>query len=308
MKDVIILNWGNYDANSTHTKFKTENYRLSYEQLYTYAHQNGIRLIKTHYKTFKDGKFIWGWSFDPFAKEWNKVYDIDAKLVLDKAKTFDESLEYKELIEKHVKIINPVQMTRELYRKDNQHKIFGDLMPKTIFYDEQSIEEIKNIFILDEVVVKPVAGSGGKDIIIKKKSDLSEEDRGKIIQEFITTDKGLEGFETHDIRIIILDGEPMACIVRTPKEGSKLCNVQQGANVSILDEIPEQIKLLISKIDEKVKKFQPRFYSADFFISNNQKAYLIEVNLSPGFFFYQKHQAIRNKFFKQLINALKDAI
>ncbi len=86
-----------------------------------------------------------------------------------------------------------------------------------------------------------------------------------------------------------------------------LCNVNQGAKIKFpkIKDLPKEMIDIFHKIDKKFSKFVPRLYTMDFIVSLTGKVYLIEINLSPGFFFYQTNSKVREVFFRELIKTLK---
>jgi glutathione synthase/RimK-type ligase-like ATP-grasp enzyme len=303
MKTVLILNWGSYNPNQKEPDFKNIKYKKSYEFLYSYAEKKGVKFVKAHYLSFESKSFKWGWEFNLENKRWNKIFNIVPDLILDKARNSDESLNYKKKISRKFKLINDLELNLILNNKEKQTKLFSKFMPKTFL--PKNLEEIKKIKsqLTGKVVVKPIRGSGGEGIEIIPVQKLNR--TGKIVQEFIETSGGIKGVKRHDLRLIIINGEIVIPIVRH-SEGL-FCNVNKGAKIKFLDvkEIPKEIIEMSSKIDKRFSKFVPRFYSIDFFVSSTGKAYLIELNLSPGFFFYQNNSNVRKIFFDKLVNALK---
>jgi glutathione synthase/RimK-type ligase-like ATP-grasp enzyme len=321
-KVVLILNWGSYDKNSTSPDFKNDKYRKSYEQLYSYAYDNDLIFVKSHYLAFNGDDFNTAWTYIPKTKKWVKLHNIKPNLILDKAKNFDESVEYKKKICEKYSLLNNLEMTLLLSDKKKQSDLFFDYLPKSFIIEDNvdNFDFSKLDFIsTQKVVLKPFCGSGGNGIKIVDKSDLKSnigDFSNYIVQEFIDTSKGISNLITgvHDLRLIILNGEIVSCFIRYIDENSSsnslLCNVNQGAKIKFvnLKQIPECIKKVFFKIDDKLIHFGNRFYSVDFFVHNKTKPYLVELNLSPGFFFYQNNKSVRDYFLEKLVCYIKKMI
>lgn len=112
---------------------------------------------------------------------------------------------------------------------------FNDLQPKTLI--ATSLEEIK-LFrdsLSGAMILKPLYGNGGKGIALIEKKDknlevlvetmtLAFEGAPLIAQEFI--ERVVEG----DKRIILLNGNPVACLNRVPAKGDIRANLGAGAS------------------------------------------------------------------------------
>ena len=71
---------------------------------------------------------------------------------------------------------------------------------------------------------------------------------------------------------------------RVAKKGSLFTNLHQGASGIIVPEkfIPKDVNKIAKRIIEKLKMFPKAQYSLDFIFSNSGKAYLVEMNTTPG--------------------------
>ena len=106
-----------------------------------------------------------------------------------------------------------------------------------------------------------------------------------MVQEFLDSSVGIPGITDgmHDLRITVINGKPINSFLRVPKEGSYLANIAQGGSGTSIDlkQIPKEVINLVYRIDEKVKKYFPAIYAADFIHSD--KGYkLLELNSRPG--------------------------
>jgi len=132
-----------------------------------------------------------------------------------------------ERIKKKVKIINHPKSIREV-----PEKLFSmnltKYMPPTLI--SQNLEEIKKFFRkYKKIILKPLEGYGGNDVILLNKFD------NKIINKYlkkydhIMFQKFLPKISRGDKRVFILNGKVKGSITRKPKQGSILSNMSKGA-------------------------------------------------------------------------------
>lgn len=138
----------------------------------------------------------------------------------------------------------------------------------------------------DKMIMKPLNGFGGKGVIVIEKSAMQNvnslldfyingQERNKsnyvIIQDYVP------GAEKGDIRVIMVDGEPIGSIRRVPAEGEARSNISSGGTA---------VKHKLSKNEIKLcKKIGKKLVEDGIFLAGldliSEK--LIEVNvLSPG--------------------------
>lgn len=150
-------------------------------------------------------------------------------------------------------------------------------------YLERIFNESKN----DKMILKPLDGFGGRGVIVIEKSARQsfksllefyiggdESDRGTnyvILQEYV------EGAENGDVRILMLNGEPIGAMRRIPAKDEIRSNTHAGASV-VKHKLTTQEKELCKYIGPKLVRDGLYFTGID---TINGK--LIEVNvLSPG--------------------------
>ncbi len=189
------------------------------------------------------------------------------------------------------KVLNGITFKQLCYNKNLTYALLSDFMPKsyTVRNDDELQRALQNFSADELAVLKPVAGFGGKDILIDfPKNLLPTEIHGEYtLQQFIDTKNGIPGIMTghHDLRIIIVNGEIVLCHVRTPKAGSLLANVAQGGAIKeiSLSAIPQTVLDVVSKVSAIIdEKFNKPIYSIDFGIADG-KPYVFELNDQIGF-------------------------
>ncbi|HAT86390.1 MAG TPA: glutathione synthase [Rhizobiales bacterium] len=135
----------------------------------------------------------------------------------------------------------------------------------------------------DKMILKPLGGYGGKGVIIVEKSSLASfrslldfylganNEQYVILQEFVP------GAELGDVRILMLNGEPIGAMRRVPAEGDLRSNIHQGGK-AVKHSLTKEEKALCKHIGPKLVRDGLFFVGLDVIGGK-----LIEVNvLSPG--------------------------
>ncbi|GAL02405.1 glutathione synthase [Photobacterium aphoticum] len=145
-------------------------------------------------------------------------------------------------------------------------------------YLQRVLEESTN----DRMILKPLNGYGGKGVILVEKSAKSsvkslldfyigDDQNYVILQDYI------EGAEEGDVRIMMLNGEPIGAMRRVPAEGDVRSNIHAGGREVKHVLTKEEIQLC-KHIGPKLVRDGLYFVGLDVI-----KGKLVEVNvLSPG--------------------------
>ncbi len=181
---------------------------------------------------------------------------------------------FLERLPKSVKVINNPTSVRSISEKFYSVN-FLKYMPPTIF--TKNIDQI-NKFLkkYKEIVIKPIHGYGGKNILFIKKT-LNKNKILNYINKFdhVMVQKFIPEVIKGDKRVFIIDGLVRGAIKRVPKKGSYLSNLGQGG-LAIKTKL-NQKELKISKIVAKNLRNKNIFFAGIDFISN----YLIgDINVT----------------------------
>ena len=181
---------------------------------------------------------------------------------------------FLERLPKSVKVINNPTSVRSISEKFYSVN-FLKYMPPTIF--TKNIEQI-NKFLkkYKEIVIKPIHGYGGKNILFIKKT-LNKNKILNYINKFdhVMVQKFIPEVIKGDKRVFIIDGLVRGAIKRVPKKGSYLSNLGQGG-LAIKTKL-NQKELKISKIVAKNLRNKNIFFAGIDFVSN----YLIgDINVT----------------------------
>ena len=198
-------------------------------------------------------------------------------------------LNFLDSIKDDVFILNAVDGLREAnnkiytaaYYDPNRELIPATHVSKNIDYLLNIIEESEN----DKMIMKPLDGYGGSGVIVIEKSAMHNikslldfyihRTEGKssyvIVQDYV------EGAEDGDVRVIMLNGEPIGALRRRPAKGDARSNISVGGTVEKY-KLTNSDKILCKKVGEKLVRDGIYFAGLDLIGGK-----LIEVNvLSPG--------------------------
>lgn len=198
-------------------------------------------------------------------------------------------LNFLDSIKDDVFILNAVDGLREAnnkiytaaYYDPNRELIPATHVSKNIDYLLNIIEESEN----DKMIMKPLDGYGGSGVIVIEKSAMHNikslldfyihRTEGKsnyvIVQDYV------EGAEDGDVRVIMLNGEPIGALRRRPAQGDARSNISAGGTVEKY-KLTTADKILCKKVGEKLVRDGIYFAGLDLIGGK-----LIEVNvLSPG--------------------------
>ncbi|MEA1886965.1 MAG: glutathione synthase [Bacteroidota bacterium] len=170
---------------------------------------------------------------------------------------------------------------------------------------KKAIQESPN----DKMILKPLAGYGGKGVIVLEKSALqninslldfyisgTRDGNYVILQEFI------EGAEHGDVRVLMLNGEPLGAYRRIPAKDDIRSNIKAGGSAS-KHTLSKQEKIICSRIGPHLVSDGLFFVGLD--IINGK---LIEINvLSPGGI-TRINKFNRTKLQKKIIDYIEDVI
>ena len=181
---------------------------------------------------------------------------------------------YLECLPKSVKLLNNPISIRNISEKFYSVN-FLKFMPPTIF--TKDLKLIKKFFFqYKQIVIKPIHGYAGKDILFINKK-FNEVNIKKYLSKIghVMVQKFLPKVKFGDKRVFILNGKVKGAIKRVPAKGSILSNISQGgkANKTILN----KKELYLSNFIAKKLKKKDIFFAGIDLVSN----YLIgDINIT----------------------------
>ncbi len=198
-------------------------------------------------------------------------------------------LNFLDSVKDDVFIVNSLQGMREANNK-LYTAAFGDahsnIIPNTHVsknknYLIQQINESKS----DKMILKPLNGFGGSGVILIEKSAMSN--INSLLDFYISAGEGesnyvilqdyIEGAEKGDVRVLLLNGEPVGAMKRVPGSDDHRSNVSAGGSVQ-KHTLTKEEKALCRQIGPKLVKDGLYFVGIDVIGGK-----LVEVNvMSPG--------------------------
>ena len=181
---------------------------------------------------------------------------------------------FLEQLPKNVKVINNPVSVRNVSEKFYSVN-FLKYMPPTIF--TKNIEEIKKfVKKYKKIVIKPIHGYGGKNILFVNKS-INQIKVLNYIKKFghIMVQKFIPEVTKGDKRVFIINGLVKGAIQRVPRKGSFVSNLAQGGKA--IETKLNYKELKISQIVAKHLKKSKIFFAGIDLVSN----YLIgDINVT----------------------------
>ena len=198
-------------------------------------------------------------------------------------------LNFLDSVKDDVFIVNSLQGMREANNK-LYTAAFGDahsnIIPNTHVsknknYLIQQINESKS----DKMILKPLNGFGGSGVILIEKSAMSN--INSLLDFYISAGEGesnyvilqdyIKGAEKGDVRVLLLNGEPVGAMKRVPGSDDHRSNVSAGGSVQ-KHTLTKEEKALCRQIGPKLVKDGLYFVGIDVIGGK-----LVEVNvMSPG--------------------------
>lgn len=170
------------------------------------------------------------------------------------------------------------------------NKMYFQYFPKSVRPETiitRNIEDIKSFYLNynKKIIVKPLQGSGGKNVFLidEDESNLNQIVDAIIKDGFIVAQEYLPDAKDGDVRLFLLDGEPIvidgktAAIHRTQAPNDIRSNIHQGGSVK-LPIITDEMYAIIESVKPKLK--QDGMFLSGLDIVGNK---LMEINIfSPG--------------------------
>lgn len=213
-----------------------------------------------------------------------------------------------------VKVLGGKKLNDLCVDKRRVYEIFPTLSPRSVMvWDEkQFYSELDGYGDDDLVVLKPNFGASGKGIVIDKKRIVRERvpedlENGYLVQEFLDSSCGVEGLVDglHDLRIVVLNGEPILGVVRMPKEGTFIANYSLGGSYFVVEseKIPDGFLDVVWEIYDGIfrNEFEEVLVSFDMMMTP-RGIKLIEINSSPGL--PNKDSEIMDNYYEKLVECL----
>ena len=198
-------------------------------------------------------------------------------------------LNFLDSVKDDVFILNDIQGLREANNKlytasldDPSHEyIPATHVSKNKEYLKRVIRESNQ----EKMILKPLDGMGGRGVIVVEKNAMQNINslldfyisQGTDSSNYVILQEYIEGADEGDVRVLLLNGEPIGAMKRVPAEGDHRSNVSAGGTVK-KHSLSKQEKDLCNVIGKRLVADGLYFVGLDII-----KGKLIEVNVcSPG--------------------------
>lgn len=224
-----------------------------------------------------------------FETEMRPLQEFDVIFMRDNPPMDGLVLNFLDSIKDDVFIINAVDGLREANNKIYTAAYYDpdrELIPAT--YVSKNLDYLLRIINespKEKMIMKPLDGFGGSGVIVIEKSAMQNIrslldfyiNREKGVSNYVILQEYIEGAEEGDVRILMLNGEPIGALRRRPAKGDARSNISAGGTVEKY-KLTKSDKILCQKIGEKLVR--DGIYYAGLDLINGK---LIEVNvMSPG--------------------------
>ncbi len=223
-------------------------------------------------------------------------------------------LNFLDSVKDDVFIMNSLQGLREANNK-LYTAAFGDshsnIIPVTHVSKNKKylVQQIKES-TADKMILKPLNGFGGSGVILIEKSAMSN--IKSLLDFYVTNSDGtsnyvilqeyIEGADLGDVRILLLNGEPIGAMRRVPGSDDHRSNVSAGGSVA-KHSMSKEEKALCKQIGPKLVKDGLFFVGIDVIGGK-----LVEVNvMSPGGITYM-NKVYKTKIQCQVIDFIESKV
>lgn len=201
----------------------------------------------------------------------------------------------------------------ENYKFTEKYQPFTCLL-SNLFTSKAIWQQFKNM-----VVLKPIRANWGKWIsltttekLLKLKKKYHWMEELFIVQQFKDFSKWYQWITTssHDVRLMFAGNKIIEITLRTPKKGDFRSNIWSwGTQITLQKkQLPKELLVLSKHIYKDLRLQDNNIFSMDFaYCAKDKQRYLLEINSSPGTWYYQEDKKILEKiclwlasFFKQL--------
>ena len=294
MKTICVL-WTAYPRWLNPTSKKEKQTFEAFNLLGELGNKKGYNVVLGLEKNYSSGSFP---EVITLGKKNTKIRNQKVDVILDRcwnSKTWKKS---KLKIQETTPLLNNPILNNICWDKFKTTDLFQKFMiPSYIVSTNQELQDLAKKLPTNKIVIKPNTGIMGRGVQIRSKENLPRIRTKKLVQRFIDTSQGIKELDikgTHDFRVLVLSGKILHAYVRKPKEGL-VANIALGGSVQHVEKVPQKVKNIIKKIDDKLKKYGPRVYSADFLFENGTNPILSELESTPVIDSAYKADSSKNK-------------
>lgn len=287
--------------------FKKDHINKTYEYFADLAAENDSKVFIGRFEWYSDGELQKSYSFD--GENWNKVENVKVDVVFDKYRFDEDTIKLKKEIGQRHPVLNSFEIEQICKDKHQAYERFPESHPETREATKENVKEMLEKY--SKVVVKPLAAHAGEGVEIIEDISGFDEEKGRIVQQFIDSSSGIEklGIEgVHDLRVVVVDGNPVVSYIRQPESGF-VANVAQGGSMEFIpiEDVPEEAMEIVKEVVDVFE--EERFVcGVDMIFDQDQKPWILELNSKPGMSFYNKEEIRKWKepYIKAVVNSLSE--
>lgn len=197
------------------------------------------------------------------------------------------ALNFLDSVRNDVFIMNDIDGLRIANNKLYPASFSGDaarFIPVThVSKSQEYLEQVLDESLTEKMIMKPLNGFGGQGVIVVEKN--AQQNFRSLLEFYIGSDQGnyvilqeyVEGAHQGDVRIVMLNGEPIGAMQRVPSEKDIRSNIHAGGK-EVKHSLTREEKLLCKALGPQLVR--DGLYLVGLDVINGK---LIEVNvLSPG--------------------------
>ncbi len=279
--------------------------------------KNDIELVRVSINKFNKKK----WTFDEY-----NILDNNSKIIkISKAIKPDivwirnsSFIAYKCDTLKEFILVPSRKIITISWDKLENYKYLEEFQPQTFSLNGFLRNKYIQDQLKDKIIIKPIRSSWGKWIKLLKKSYIIKNIKKYswlenlfIVQEFKNFGWWYKDIVKwiHDFRLMFAWKSIIEATVRTPEAWDFRSNIQSWGkqkNLAI-KEIPKELVNLSKIIYKKLELENHDIFSMDFaYCSDDKKWYLLEINSSPGTWYYQEDKRILENICKWFVKFFKN--
>lgn len=285
MKNIAFLWWENeVDWNDDRPFGDKEWKNKDYAEYTGMLEKKDVNVLCGEYRWYQDGKMEKAFHWN--GEKWEKVENIELDGVYDLFRHDKDKYELKKEMKREVGILNDPEVAELCQDKLRTYEEFPEHIPETRKASKENVLEMLEEY--ERVIVKPRYGSSGEGITVLDEYNGEEFGEDMMVQRFIESDNlpehGIKG--PHDLRILVVNGEPVGSYFRVPDEGL-LSNVALGGSKIYveLEELDQKVFDIVGEVGEQLNDYNPSIYTVDFMYSGG-KPWIVELNSQPGVYYH----------------------
>jgi glutathione synthase/RimK-type ligase-like ATP-grasp enzyme len=276
-------------------EFTRDGIEESWREFGRIARESGIETVHGHFRHYSAGKLSQGVVLGEEGKR--RVENVELDAVFDKFKFDSETSRLKREMDRELPVLNRFELEEICKDKLLTYEKFPRLVPETVEASREAAER----FIQDDgkVVVKPRFEFGGRGVSVIDSADEMESGPNSLLQRYVDASTGIESLDVdgvHDLRVLVVSGEPALCYAREASEGF-VANVSRGASIRFveLEDLPTKAAEVVREVAAEFERYSPSFYSIDMVFDPSGDPHVLEFNSKPGLGFHGLKEVKKRK-------------